>query len=275
MIVGGAQRRRVPDAQLLLPMPQLGVILLHLQPLDLQRIHHIVNNILRESHSDAVVVQRFVHRYKAVAVLTRQIPLRFHCCPESNAHCGGARQRPFQKIPRAGVPGLPVGAYQIRQHQGPFGRIRQDGKSVGVGYQPHLPHRPHSRHRQQPVQIGHRLHRRGQPDARIQPFRQPRQVRRLAPDDAAVVAVEKRRQLHAGVLRPPDDFIMVHISLARCVCGAIYSTMRRPGLTPDPPAPKSRAAGAALYNSRNGPPSGFARNNGEYNHRLKELRSYD
>ena len=158
-----------------------------------------------------MVVQTFVTGNVAVALLSRQIPLRFHSrLYVADAQLAGARQHSLEEIARAGVPGLLRGGDQVGQHQGAPGRVGQDGKGVPVRYQPHFAHRPHSRHRQQLVHIGHRLHRRSQPDAGTQARGQPRRVRGLAPDDAPVVAVQKRHQLHAGSARPPDNFAVFH-----------------------------------------------------------------
>ena len=78
VIVGSAQRRSMPNAQLVLPVADFCVILLYADSLRFESFYHIVNHILGEGHPYAGVVQAFVTWNEAVAFLSCEVPLRFH-----------------------------------------------------------------------------------------------------------------------------------------------------------------------------------------------------
>ena len=79
MIVGGAQCAGVANAQFLLPVSQLGVILLYADALRFQRRYDVVDCVLGVGHSHAGVVEAVVKGdIAAVVRFARQVPFGLH-----------------------------------------------------------------------------------------------------------------------------------------------------------------------------------------------------
>ena len=86
VIVGSPQRGRMSNAQFVLRMPDLSVILLDTNPLGFQGLDHVVNNILGECHAYAGVIQALLAWYEGVTFSPCQVPLRLHCNAKLHPH---------------------------------------------------------------------------------------------------------------------------------------------------------------------------------------------
>ena len=74
------------DAEFLLAVADLGVVLLDCQALGFQRVHHVVNDLAGDGRAEGGVVQALVHGDERIAVPAGQVPLRFKSRLEGYAH---------------------------------------------------------------------------------------------------------------------------------------------------------------------------------------------
>ena len=189
--VGGLDGRPGRHRQLLLPVPQLGVVLLHLDALLAEGRHGRVGHLGRGSHPDRGKAQALVDRDMAAVPLGGQAPLVLHRTRQDHPPLGQAGRHPLEEVTRPRLIRLPVQPQVVDEHRRGVRRIRQDREGVGVGYQADLPHRAHPLDRLEPVQGVHRLHGHGETDPGADPVAQPLHMRGLAADDATVVAIKE------------------------------------------------------------------------------------
>ena len=200
VVVGRAQRRGVPDHHFLLAVTELGIVVLDLEPLRLQRLHQVQHEVVRALEAGGGVAQAVVGGQQPVRAAVRvgralaERELRFE---------RGAQRVPLgrqfgdgllEEGPRARLPRLPVRPDQVRRHRGRAGRIRQRDVRLRVGHDADLTDGAHALHRLEVVEHVHRHHRDRVPDAARHPGFQARDVRGLAADDPAVVGIEEPHQ---------------------------------------------------------------------------------
>ena len=199
LAVGGFERRRVADRQLLLAVAELRVVLLDRNALRLERGHDVVHHGRRRRHPDGGEAETLVQRHEpAVGLLHGQREFAF----EGRAHaepCRGAGgDLALEEGARARLPRRPLQRAHVARHGRRVRRVRKHGERLRIGDEPDLADGAQALDGLELVQHVHRLHGHREPDAVGQPMRQPVHVRGLPPGDAAIVGVEKAHEADAG-----------------------------------------------------------------------------
>ena len=152
LLVGRLQRRRVRGRDLVLAVAELGVVLLELDALRVERRDEVVDVVLRRGRADRREAEAGVDRHVRAVDLRRERELVLERHLEHSAALGQPRLHPLEERALAHGRRLAVEADVVGQHRAGVGRVRQDAERVEVGHEPHLADRPHALDRLQLVE---------------------------------------------------------------------------------------------------------------------------
>ena len=213
LVVGGAQRVGMADRQLLLPMAELGIVLVDAHALRFERGDDVVDHARRERHARGREAQRLVERHeRAVGLLARQAELDLEHGLRAEALGRAGRDLALEERARAGLPGRAVVVEHVDGHGRAVRRVGQDLERLGVRHESDLADRAHAVDGGELIHHVHGLHGPGQADAVGDAVAQMRDVRGLTACHAAVVGVQEAHEAHAGLLGLRGDSI--------CGCGS-------------------------------------------------------
>jgi hypothetical protein len=235
VVVGGAQRVRVPDGKLVLAVAEFGVIVLDFEALRLHRGDEFHGEVVTLMKAGGGVAQAVIKRDEPVryggrggrgfAVADGELGLERGL--HRVARAGQLGDGLFEERPRARLPRRPVRVDQVREHRGGPRRVGERDKRIRVRHDPDLADRAHPGHRLQLVQHGHRHHRHRVADAAGHPFLQPRGARGFSADDPAVVGVQEADQANPFLASP------LHHGFGCSVCHAPWVARSTPSRTAD------------------------------------------
>ena len=233
LVVGGAQRRGVPHRHLLLPVAQFGVVVLDLHALFLQGLVQLERVVVRKVEAGGRVAQAVVRGHQPVGAAVRtglaaaEGEYRLERGDRDEPLGGQVGDCPPEVGARTAAPRLTVRLDQVGQHRGRARRVWQRHEGGRVRHDADLPDRAHALHRLQVIEHRHGHHGDGVPDPGDHPGWQRSDRRRLAPDDPAVVGIEKPDQrdllclgaggggrgclLAGGGDRRPRLWVLVHV----------------------------------------------------------------
>ena len=207
LVVGGAHAVGEADGQLLLPGPQLGIVLLGMHALREKRLDDVHHHRRRRVHAGRGAVRAPVQGDVAVRLPPGEAELVLEGRLDGEALPARPGDHPPEEAPRAGLPGLAVGCLHVAEDAGALRRVRQHGEGVEVRDEPELTHRAEGAFGDELVQHGERLHGDRHADPRPEVGRQELEVAGLAPDHAVVAAVEEADQLGAGRPAPAEECV--------------------------------------------------------------------
>ena len=215
LVVGRRERRGMPDRQLLLAPAELGVRQLDGQALFGQRGDDVLDDLLGRFHPDGAEAQALVDRPVAVLGPEREVELVLEGGVEGQTRLRRLRDHALEERARVERPGRMVELDHVDEHLAAARGIRQDHEGVRIRDQPDLADRSVGRIRGERVEARERLHPLDQADAALHPARQLADVRALAADHAAVVAVQEADELEAALLGLGDDLVRCHLGVPR------------------------------------------------------------
>ena len=210
LLVRRLERGRMPGRDLLLAVPELGVVLLERDRLRVKRRCQVIGVVLRNRRRDGREAEPGVDRHVGAIDLRSQRELVLERRPEDEPALGETGLHPLQE--RALADGRRVAAehHVIRERRAGVRRVRQHAEGVEIGDEPDLADRAHPGDRLELVERVHRLHRDGEPDARVQPSLETVPGRRLRADRAVVPAPEEADEAETRLVRALRDLLRRH-----------------------------------------------------------------
>jgi hypothetical protein len=195
------ERGRVPDGELLLPVPQLGVVLLDLDVLGLERRHELVHERRGGRHPGRGEAEAFVERREAaVGLADGQRELAFERRAHAEARGGARGDLTLEERARARVPRRAVQRAHVGRHRRRVRCVREHGERARVGHEPDLADGTEAFDRLELVEHVHGLHRDRESDAVGDTAAQALDVGGLGACHAAVVRIKEANETDA---RPP------------------------------------------------------------------------
>ena len=210
LLVGGPERGCVRGRDLVLPVAELGVVLLDRNALRLQRGDEVVDVVLRRGGPDGREAQRRVDGDVGAVPLGRERELALERRAQRQVVGGQRRLHALQERALADRGGRPLAGEVIGQHRSGVGRVGQDAERVEVGHEPELAHRPQRGDGLQLVECADRLHGHREPDAGAQPSLEAVAPGRLGPHGAVVPAPQEAEEAQAGLIELRDDVVDAH-----------------------------------------------------------------
>ena len=190
---------------LLLAVPELGVVLLEHDPLRLERCGELVDVVLRRRRRDRREAERRVDRHVPALDARRERELVLERRPQGQPAPREPLLHPLEEGALAHGCRFAVERDVIGEHGAGVRRVREDAKRLEVRHETHLADRAHPLHRLELVERVHRLHRDGQADAGLEPPLQPVPRRRLRAHSAVVAAPEKADEAEIRLVRSNSD----------------------------------------------------------------------
>ena len=200
---------------LVLPMAELGVVLLDRDALRVQRGDEVIDVVLRRGGPDGREAQRRVDGDVGAVQLGRERELGLERRAQGQVVGGQRRLHALQERALADRGGRPLAGDVVRQHRSGVGRVGQDAERVEVGHEPDLAHRPERGDGLQLVERAYGLHGHREPDAGAQPSLQAVAPGRLGPHGAVVPAPQEAEEAQTGLVELRDDVVDAHARKAK------------------------------------------------------------